>query len=178
MQNFVGLLNGPQFNKAKSNFDSRLLFLSCHSNSFCHRHKRVRGATKSRISCKGYTGDCSCLLLNAKIWPRRRTRGRGERARMCERGVTLNFPSLATPPSLPSFLFYCVTFVSRSLFTVLSSLSRSQLRVRRSRAVPALGGLTQCGIPSVLAPSFYADGKRLAESQKIGVMNQSYSWPR
>ena len=33
-------------------------------------------------------------------------------------------------------------------------------------------------IPYVLAPSFYADGKSLDESSKIGVMNQSYSWPR
>ena len=33
-------------------------------------------------------------------------------------------------------------------------------------------------IPSVLAPSYDDGGKSLDESSKIGVMNQSYSWPR
>ena len=102
----------------------------------------VRGCEEQQnhvLHARGYTGDCSCLLLNAKIWPGRRTRGRASenvrwcaRARGRARGVTLNFPSsadsLQTPPSsfLP-FLLPRVTFVSRSLFTLLS---RSQLRVR------------------------------------------------
>ena len=42
---------------------------------------------------------------------------------------------------------------------------------------PTVRGLTQCGISKVLAPSFFADGKSVDESKKIGVMNQSYSWP-
>ena len=43
---------------------------------------------------------------------------------------------------------------------------------------PYRKGVTQHVIPSVLAPSYDADGKSLDESSKIGVMNQSYSWPR
>ena len=38
-------------------------------------------------------------------------------------------------------------------------------------SVPAVGGLTQHLIPSVLAPSYDADGKSLDESSKIGVMD-------
>ena len=33
--------------------------LSCHSNSFCRRHKRVRESTESRVALRSYSRDCS-----------------------------------------------------------------------------------------------------------------------
>ena len=56
-------------------------FLSSHSNSFCHRRKRVRGTTKSQVPCvgvcRGLTGCCY---------------------QYAERGAKLLFARAAAPP--------------------------------------------------------------------------------
>ena len=77
--------------------------------------------------------------------------------------------SVPRPAGPSSSSFYAV-------FVLLGNTA--QKGGRRVEPVPAVGGLTQHVIPSVLAPSYDADGKSLDESSKIGVMNQSYSWPR
>ena len=45
-------------------------------------------------------------------------------------------------------------------------------------SVPGIPPHTQHVISSVLLPSYVDDRKSWNESSKIGVMNQSYSWPR
>ena len=62
------------------------------------------------------------------------------------------------------------------------SFSSSSLHFLRSRAtiraVPSIPPCRQRIISKVLAPSCIDDGKSLRESSKIGVLNQSYSWPK
>ena len=55
---------------------------------------------------------------------------------------------------------------------------KSSFKVRDREPVPSIHPRTQGVILSFLAPSYVDDGKSLDESSKIGVMNQSYCWPR